>query len=1310
MNDLRREETIFSAAVQLRDAAKRAIYLDLACEDDPALRARVETLLARDAEAGSGARPACSPERTALVAEASEAREAEPLAMAERIGHYKLLQKIGEGGCGVVYMAEQEEPVRRRVAFKIIKLGMDTKRVIARFEAERQALAMMDHPNIAKVLDAGATDTGRPYFVMELVRGIKITDYCDQNNLSTEARLELVIQVCHAIQHAHQKGIIHRDIKPSNILVTLHDGRPVPKVIDFGIAKATEQKLTNKTLFTAFEQFIGTPAYMSPEQAEMSGLDVDTRSDIYALGVLLYELLTGKTPFDAKQLVEAGLEGMRRIIREEEPERPSTKLGTLEVVEQTTIAKRRQVEPPRLIHQVRGDLDWIVMKCLEKDRTRRYDTANSLANDLESHLDDEPVVACPPTVAYRLGKLLRKHRAAVGVLAAFLCLLSAATATSAWLAARASRERAAAVKAARAEAGAKQESDRLRGLAEAKAASEAKAREQAQTAQAAEAEQRRQVADAWAAEKAQRQKAEYESYLAKISLAAGKVENREFESAAELLESCPKDLRHWEWGRLKHLCQLERRSFGGGSRLVAALVFPDAKRVLSASLAELRPTPSSAASGLRLQVHDVESGKCLAVFEHAGRYQSVLLSPTGRQAITTGFRLEEDSSPKPSWLAEAILWDTTTGKEIRRFPCDWQEPAHCAALSPNGRMLAVGGMDGQVKIFEVETGKELAEIAIFSEDGAGNQSQGKGDKAVWTLAFSPDGRFLLSGGGPATQVWNAQTFKEVHRLNQRRRRRLTTLFSPDSNLVFFSDGTGSGQFWNLSSWAKSAEFQLDQGEIRCAAFSADGKWLALGTENRGWSVVDTATGKILVSLPDAHAGRVQSVAFSGDGSRLLTAGDDRTAKLWELKAEPGSVLRAEECHTFVGHSGAVISAAFVAAEKQILTASEDGTAKLWDCDAIGGTIVFDNTGAAAGLTAISPDGHYVLTLSAKRAAPNQPRYQVVYLWEARTGKLLAELPQQPGFVTSLDFTSDSRLAILRRRTVPTANSLLPDSALDLWNIVQGRWVDSCQALTNRWASVALSRDGKRLYTGSASESCIWDVDSGRKIAVLTNALACLGNAVFSPDGRRLVTRFGYAGNSKIAAAQKAAGLTPRDTFDMKVWNAESGAELATYKAKRPSLSGPPVSGGPLFAFTMLPDNRSALFRYSSAGSIWDLGSGRQTRKMEIGPGVFSPDFRRFCVSGSSIQVLDFDSGEVISTLRGPLDRSRPSGFSPDGRRLWTCSADGMAQLWDADTGRELLSLKTGTGMEAKPAFSADGRSVLLIVNGQAQLLPAENWR
>jgi hypothetical protein len=422
------EETLFEAARILGSPASRRAFLDEACAGAPDLRARVEALLAAGQDADVFFKDAVRFDLP-LSADPAGPGESEDVAfsanedLGTRVGRYKLLQNIGEGGGGVIYLAEQEEPIRRRVALKVIKLGMDTKRVIARFEAERQALAMMDHPNIARVFDAGATEKGRPYFVMELVRGIKITDYCDQHNLDTDQRLDLFVQVCHAIQHAHQKGIIHRDIKPSNVLVTLHDGVPVPKVIDFGIAKATEFRLTDKTLFTAYEQIIGTPAYMSPEQAEMSGLDVDTRSDIYSLGVLLYELLTSRTPFDPKKLLQHGLDGMRRTLREQEPQRPSTMVTTLQHTELTATAEHRRAEPPKLISLLRGDLDWIVMKALEKDRRRRYETANGLAMDIKRYLSGEAVMARPPTRLYRFQKLVRRNKvvfAAGGAVAAAL--------------------------------------------------------------------------------------------------------------------------------------------------------------------------------------------------------------------------------------------------------------------------------------------------------------------------------------------------------------------------------------------------------------------------------------------------------------------------------------------------------------------------------------------------------------------------------------------------------------------------------------------------------------------------------------------------------------------------------------------------------------------------------------------------------------------------------------------------------------------------------------------------------------------------
>jgi len=471
------ERAIFDAALDISDPSERAAYLNRSCGENADLRRRLDELLAAQEKLGSFLAQPLAATPTLDYAPITE----KPGTV---IGHYKLMEQIGEGGFGLVFVAEQMEPVKRKVALKIIKPGMDSKSVIARFEAERQALALMDHPNIARVLDAGATESGRPYFVMELVRGIPITEYCDQNQLTPNERLELFVSVCHAIQHAHQKGIIHRDVKPSNVLVTSHDGKPVAKVIDFGVAKAIHQHLTERTIYTNFAQMIGTPLYMSPEQAEMSGLDIDTRSDIYSLGVLLYELLTGSTPLEKKQFATAAYDEMRRLIREEEPPRPSERLSTCDTL--PSLAVNRKTEPAKLSRMLKGELDWVVMKALEKDRTRRYETANGLARDIQRYLADEVVEARPPSTGYRLRKFASKNRAALTTAAAIALLLVTGVAVSTWQAVRATRAEQVALVARQAEAE-RAEGERLAKLeaqANAKLADAAKVEAQAKEAEA----------------------------------------------------------------------------------------------------------------------------------------------------------------------------------------------------------------------------------------------------------------------------------------------------------------------------------------------------------------------------------------------------------------------------------------------------------------------------------------------------------------------------------------------------------------------------------------------------------------------------------------------------------------------------------------------------------------------------------------------------------------------------------------------------------------------------------------------------------
>ncbi|MCU0915411.1 MAG: protein kinase [Planctomycetes bacterium] len=874
---------IFVEALEREDGRARLAYLNEACGDDPCLRVIVEGLLAAYTKAGDFLQ--IPPFASSALAAESPLTEGPGTV----IGRYELLEKIGEGGMAVVYMAEQEDPIHRKVALKIIKLGMDTRSVIARFEAERQALALMDHPSIAKVLDAGATETGRPYFVMELVQGVSITEYCDRNSLSTKDRLALFIQVCHAVQHAHQKGIIHRDIKPSNVMVTQHDGQPVPKVIDFGIAKATNQRLTEKTLFTRYAHIIGTPAYMSPEQAELSDLDIDTRSDIYSLGVLLYELLTGTTPFSEEELRQAGYVEMQRVIREQEPAKPSTRLGTLgETL--TDIARHRSSTPDLLRKSLCGDLDWIVMKALEKARERRYETATALALDVQRHLGHEPVHAAAPSLSYRLGKFARRHRALVAGVLAVLTVFVTGFVVSMVLYVEASRSH-------RQESAARAEADRLR-LQEAAQRQTAEAeRDKARNAESL-AEQRRQEAVA-ARDEAEQQ--------AKIS-----------DAIATFLKSASRlDLPASEvsGADLEHLA---------GSRSLRSLSVPDAP-VKDADLVSLKDVVSLEGLFLaRTQITDaglpnlknltalrvlcVEGTRVgdagLAFLKDLHALEYLCLADT--QVSDAGLvHLQGLASLRDLRLIGTRVTETGIAalrphlSNCRIFGPDTSTVYDSAPVLVNGpfpersRLVAAGwkaswSPDGNRLVFSSRGRNGLQILDIPSGRTTELTSSGKDP------AWSPDGRFIAYVQGPETS--DEETW--VVKSNGETPRRLLDGGFPNwsaDGRTLYAHSRKENKIFALAIEEPNAEPQVfyDRPISWYPAISPDGKRIAFGGKD-ALIIVDRQSGEPLLTWPTpGHRGLLP--AWSPDG-RLVAFGGfvSEPFGVWVLKVASAEAVQVAD--------------------------------------------------------------------------------------------------------------------------------------------------------------------------------------------------------------------------------------------------------------------------------------------------------------------------------------------------------------------------------------------------------------------------------
>jgi WD40 repeat protein len=1281
-SDRPRIDELFDLALQQPDMAARKAFLDQICHGQPEVRARLDALLAADAKASrflpetdpSEQIPAPSgDDRPALGSDAPVCSV--PSAVpSQQIGRYKLLEKIGEGGFGEVWMAEQKEPVRRRVALKIIKLGMDTRQVVARFEAERQALALMDHPNIAKVFDGGATESGRPFFVMELVRGVPITRFCDEAHFTTTQRLELFFSVCEALQHAHQKGVIHRDIKPSNVMVTIHEDKPVVKVIDFGIAKATHQDLTDQTAFTRFQQFIGTPAYMSPEQAGLGGLDIDTRSDIYSLGVLLYELLTGKPPLDVKALTIAGLDEVRRCIQEVEALRPSTRVSKLEPAELATLARKRRVDTQRFQRQIRGDLDWVVLKALEKDRTRRYESANAFAEDLRRYLNNEPVSAVAPTAVYLFTKYARRHRAGLALAAGIAALL---VVSAGYSSAQAAKAREAADKAS--------EAERLAKVSLGTAEQERNRATQLATRLDG------------ANDQLVRSTTRAEFSAGHHALEAG----QPAKGIARLARALRTDPGHWP-AATRLISTLTERGFAldtlpplthdqpiydqaldrsTGLLVTRGLNYDlrvwntwKAERLMDIPATGSRRMPTLSADGKRFLYVDTnglaqvfepftQPAAPLATLRAEAPIVAAILSPAPGPGLKAASRLADGTVQ--FWNAESgaalsqPLTGTSTHGGFLAFTRDgkwlvgsfsdgkvgaWPTPPLTGAartipaakgslltLAPDSRTLVERAKDGlSVRFWDLASGEARGDAIRFQEplarvpDELGVEVHGTSHGHEFT--FSDDGRQMLAVAHDTVLPYGNRILHprmEVHLFDLPAGRLVRTI--SETNITFHAEHLVAGLGAMVHNTNRLVLRSLSTGTVLA---------------ERHWS-----------------SDSLQAIEFSPAGDRILVAFTDR--RLMFLDARTGESLThpGDPAHisNVAGGSGRTPGHTYFMRHRERIRSLH-----------------------------FSPEGEVFLIRDGSGA---------IQLWDAFEGVPLSE--PLPGLVGGVEFSRDGRWLVVSRRSSEGWGSTL----LDQGSVhVLGRDLSGARHphLSYQGAAPVLhfSPDGRYGLVGSDGLK-VFDPSTGTLIHSISPA--DVGNVVDIGGTTWLISEAWFSpSGEKIVADCEIGG-----TRLVKVFETATGRTLHTLPTPRMTLP---------YRVRFAGENRVVVgsFTYEEGKlplKVWDLPSDRiiAEAKPALGPYLLevSPDGRRIASAGKGIALLDAaDLKPVCPVLH---HRNSSSGlyslaFSPDSRRLVTGSNDGTVQVWKAETGE--LEAEFDHGETTRwVGFSPDSQRVVAAGSG-----------